>query len=136
MTADLATESAVPHPVDVHVGRRIAECRKRLGVNQSELGKAIGVTFQQVQKYERGTNRISASKLHQVAEFLGLPVESFFPSQDQPMRSDVAALGRHATEIIDLVPMLAFEDQKVVASLMRRLTARTVDQSRREPAAP
>ena len=52
-----------PHPVDRHVGRRVCEKRISLGYNQSDLGRALGLTFQQVQKYEKGTNRISASKL-------------------------------------------------------------------------
>ena len=50
-----------PHPVDRHVGRRVCEKRIGLGYNQSDLGRALGLTFQQIQKYEKGANRISAS---------------------------------------------------------------------------
>lgn len=66
-------------PVDRHVGARIREERTAAGVTQSQLGEAIGVTFQQVQKYERGTNRISASMIVRVANTLNVPLISLFP---------------------------------------------------------
>ncbi|GAA0629040.1 helix-turn-helix domain-containing protein [Brevundimonas kwangchunensis] len=68
-------------PVDRHVGARVREERTAAGVTQSQLGEAIGVTFQQVQKYERGTNRISASMLVRVANTLNVPLVSLFPGQ-------------------------------------------------------
>ena len=64
--------------VDVHVGLRIRMRRKALGHSQQSLAEALGLTFQQVQKYERGVNRVSASKLFDVARFLGVPVGFFF----------------------------------------------------------
>ena len=67
-----------PHPVDVLVGRRFTERRISLGHRQSDLGRALGLTFQKVQKYEKGTNRISASKLWDAALFLGVGVDYFF----------------------------------------------------------
>ncbi len=67
-----------PHPIDVHVGARIRLRRKFLKISQEKLADALGLTFQQVQKYERGSNRVSASKLYQVARFLGTPVSYFF----------------------------------------------------------
>ena len=70
-----------PHPVDRHVGRRVCEKRISLGYNQSDLGRALGLTFQQVQKYEKGANRVSASRLHQVATALGCSVADFFPAR-------------------------------------------------------
>ena len=74
------------HPIDVQVGRRVRERRILLGISQTELASAVGVTFQQVQKYERGANRISASRLFEFATVLGLPVEHFFggSSENQP----------------------------------------------------
>ena len=66
-----------PDPVDVHVGKRLAARRLSMGMNQSQLGAALGVTFQQVQKYEKGTNRVSASMMHRAADALGVQ-ESFF----------------------------------------------------------
>ncbi len=66
------------NPVDLHVGGRVRMRRKFLGLSQSELAEALGLTFQQVQKYERGTNRISASKLFETARALKVPVAYFF----------------------------------------------------------
>jgi transcriptional regulator with XRE-family HTH domain len=67
-----------PHPVDVHVGMQIATARKAKRLSQSQLGAAIGVTFQQVQKYERGTNRVSASTMFAMMHFLNVPSAYFF----------------------------------------------------------
>jgi len=64
--------------IDRHVGARLRVRRIMLGMNQSQLGKAVGITFQQVQKYENGKNRISASKLYRFASVLGDPVSFFF----------------------------------------------------------
>ena len=66
------------HPVDVHVGTRIRQRRTLLGMSQTALGKAIGITFQQVQKYEKGGNRLGASRLFEFASVLDVPVEYFF----------------------------------------------------------
>ncbi|WP_374470973.1 helix-turn-helix domain-containing protein [Phenylobacterium sp.] len=66
------------HPVDRHVGVRVRLRRKALGLSQDKLADALGLTFQQVQKYERGTNRISASKLWEIARVLKTPVEWFY----------------------------------------------------------
>ena len=63
---------------DVHVGSRVRMRRLMLNLSQTELGDALGLTFQQVQKYEKGTNRISASRLQQIASFLRVPVSFFF----------------------------------------------------------
>lgn len=72
-----------PDPIDVAVGARIRLRRKQLGVSQSKLADAIGVTFQQVQKYERGANRVSASSLAKIAKALEAPVAAFFGSEDE-----------------------------------------------------
>jgi transcriptional regulator with XRE-family HTH domain len=66
------------HPVDVHVGARLRQLRKAAGMSQQMLGERLGLTFQQVQKYERGTNRVSASKLHEAAQILGVAISDFF----------------------------------------------------------
>src|ERR1700686_3247676 len=66
------------HPTDTHVGTRVRERRMMLKMTQEILGEALGLTFQQVQKYEKGTNRISASRLHRISEILQVPVEFFF----------------------------------------------------------
>ncbi len=67
-----------PHPIDGHVGARVRLRRTLLGMTQTTLGDAIGLTFQQVQKYENGTNRLSASRLHDLARVLDVSIEYFF----------------------------------------------------------
>jgi len=69
---------ALSHPVDTHVGSRLRQRRALLGMSQTDLGKAVGLTFQQVQKYERGFNRISSSRLFEFAKVLDVPVAHFF----------------------------------------------------------
>lgn len=67
-----------PNSIDVHVGEQVRRRRKQLGLSQERLADALGLTFQQVQKYERGSNRISASKLWETASFLEVPVQWFY----------------------------------------------------------
>jgi transcriptional regulator with XRE-family HTH domain len=67
-----------PHPVDVHVGSRVRLRRTLMGLSQEKLGEAVGLTFQQIQKYERGSNRIGASRLHEFSQILNVPVSFFF----------------------------------------------------------
>jgi transcriptional regulator with XRE-family HTH domain len=67
-----------PNPIDKHVGSRVRMRRVLIGMSQEKLGEALGLTFQQVQKYEKGTNRIGASRLQQISTILGVPVSFFF----------------------------------------------------------
>ena len=67
-----------PLPIDVLVGQNIRICRLQKGLSQGELGRRIGVTFQQVQKYEKGANRVGASRLTQIADVLGVPIPTLF----------------------------------------------------------
>ena len=67
-----------PNPIDKHVGSRVRMRRMMLSMSQEKLGDALGLTFQQVQKYEKGTNRIGASRLQQIAQILQVPVSFFF----------------------------------------------------------
>ena len=67
-----------PHPVDIHVGRRLRSRRTILGMSQEEIGESVGITFQQVQKYERGLNRIGSSRLYEFSRLLGVGVSYFF----------------------------------------------------------
>src|SRR5690349_4485531 len=77
-------KSDKPNPVDVHVGARMRMRRTLLGLSQEKLGDALGLTFQQVQKYERGANRIGASRLHQLSRALDVPVSYFFEEMSEP----------------------------------------------------
>jgi len=72
-----------PNPIDKHVGSRVRMRRVLVGMSQERLGEALGLTFQQVQKYEKGTNRIGASRLQQISKVLGMPVEFFFEGSPQ-----------------------------------------------------
>jgi transcriptional regulator with XRE-family HTH domain len=67
-----------PNPIDKHVGSRVRMRRMMLAMSQEKLGDALGLTFQQVQKYEKGTNRIGASRLQQISQILQVPIEFFF----------------------------------------------------------
>jgi transcriptional regulator with XRE-family HTH domain len=82
------------HPIDAHVGKRVRIRRKILSMSQTKLGDAIGLTFQQIQKYERGANRIGASRLFELSEVLDVPVSYFF--DDLP--ADILTLSRGQQE--------------------------------------
>ncbi len=82
---------STPHPIDVHVGARLMFRRKQIRVSQSSLGEALGVTFQQIQKYERGANRMSASMLFMAGQRLSAPIDFFFDG-----------LPSERTEVIDM----------------------------------
>ncbi len=70
----------MPHPIDVIVGKRIRLRRLQLSLSQTDLGQKLGVAFQQVQKYEKGTNRVSCSRLYEISKILDVPVTYFFSS--------------------------------------------------------
>jgi len=70
--------------MDTHIGKRIRLRRMLLGLSQEKLGEAVGITFQQIQKYERSTNRVGASRLYQIAAALDVPVSFFFDDQEKP----------------------------------------------------
>src|ERR1700709_409484 len=79
-----------PSPIDIHVGSRVRLRRTLLGMSQEKLGEAIGLTFQQVQKYERGANRIGASRLFDLSRVLDVPVSFFFDDMaTERLNSDV-----------------------------------------------
>jgi len=83
---------AGPHPVDIHVGSRVRMRRTLLGMSQEKLGDALALTFQQVQKYERGANRVGASRLFEISQILDVPVSFFF----EEMSPETAALTPHS----------------------------------------
>ena len=71
-----------PHPIDVHVGGRVRLRRTMLGMSQDKLGEALGLTFQQIQKYEKGVNRIGASRLFEISKILDIPIQFLFDDFD------------------------------------------------------
>lgn len=90
---DLKPEDAdAPNPVDRHVGTRLRALRKIKSISQQKLAQALGLTFQQVQKYERADNRIGASRLYQIAEALGVHVSYFFEGYGSKARVPVFGL--------------------------------------------
>lgn len=78
----MADEKKKPNPIDIHVGSRVRLRRTMLGMSQEKLGEHLGITFQQIQKYEKGANRIGASRLQQISTVLNTPVAFFF--EDAP----------------------------------------------------
>ncbi len=103
-----------PHPVDRHVGLRIRMRRKEMSVSQERLAEALGITFQQVQKYERGANRVSASKLWEIATALKTPVAYFYDGlsdRDAPASNGDAAqdfmLSTDGIELMACFPRIA-----------------------------
>ena len=85
--------TGLPSPVDVHVGARVRLRRSLLGMSQTMLGDALGLSFQQVQKYERGTNRIGAGRLFELSRVLDVPVEYFFDDMPTAVAASSPTLG-------------------------------------------
>ena len=85
--------TGIPSPVDVHVGARVRVRRTLLGMNQTKLGDAIGVSFQQVQKYENGANRISASRLFGLSRMFDVPIQFFFDDMPTAVAASSPAQG-------------------------------------------
>lgn len=81
--------SDTPNPIDLHVGGRIRARRKAMGISQERLADDLGLTFQQVQKYERGANRVSASKLYEIAKSLKVGIAHFFEGLNDPLAGAV-----------------------------------------------
>jgi transcriptional regulator with XRE-family HTH domain len=108
-------KSDKPNPIDVQVGSRVRLRRNMLGFSQEKLGEAIGLTFQQVQKYERGANRIGASRLHELSRVLDVPVSFFFDDMD-PVRAPAIPGGfaEPAAEAFDSDPMRRRETIELV----------------------
>ncbi len=90
--------TGIPNPVDVHVGARLRQHRTLLGMTQTDLGDALGLTFQQVQKYERGANRISASRLFDLSRVLDVPLEYFFDDMPREVAASSPARGGGKTK--------------------------------------
>ena len=89
------------HPVDVHVGKRIRQRRWMNGTTQQQLAEAVGIKFQQIQKYETGMNRVSASRLWDIAHSLGVTISFFFDGLDQEAAPAVAGADVPADVLTD-----------------------------------
>lgn len=94
-----------PNPIDIHVGSRIRLRRTMLGMSQEKLGESLGITFQQIQKYEKGTNRVGASRLQNIAGILNVPVSFFFEDApgDQPGSATGMAEASSSNYVVDFL---------------------------------
>ncbi|MCM2474643.1 helix-turn-helix transcriptional regulator [Rhizobium sp. CG5] len=120
----------IPNAIDIHVGSRIRLRRTMLGMSQEKLGDGLGLTFQQVQKYEKGTNRVGASRLQHISELLNVPIPFFFEGgpgamSDTDIGPSVLTEFMNSKEGIALAAAFsAIEDKRVrqtVLSLIRSL---------------
>ena len=123
-----------PDPVDIEVGQRIKIQRLAAGLSQTELGESIGVTFQQVQKYEKGTNRVGAGRLTQIARGLKIPVNTFFEGHDhiekaaqQGVESPLSLITHpHAFRLLQAYSTLTDgELRRSIVELVERVAVRT-----------
>ncbi len=113
-----------PHPVDVHVGGLVRQRRTFLGMSQTDLGKSLGVTFQQVRKNEHGTNRIGASRLYQLCNVLDVPIEYFFEGLEEVVTAsseDDVMVKRETLELVRAYYRI--RDPKVCDDLRRMAIA-------------
>lgn len=94
-----------PNPIDVHVGSRIRLRRNMLGLSQEKLGESLGITFQQIQKYEKGTNRVGASRLQAISAILNVPVSFFFEDAPGSTTPGTGSFGEdsEATYVVDFL---------------------------------
>lgn len=111
--------TANPDPVDIHVGSRVRLRRTLLGMSQEKLGAALGLTFQQVQKYERGTNRIGSSRLYQLSRILDVPVSFFFDDMPGEMRHKQAGMGEGGESSFDQEDLSKRETLELVRAYYR-----------------
>ena len=128
--------SKKPDPIDVEVGQRIRIQRLAAGLSQSELAERIGVTFQQVQKYEKGANRVGAGRLTQIAHVLNVPVSSFFEGREaidkvahQGMKSPLAALAQpYAYRLLRAYTSIADPElRRTIVEFVEQLTLRPLN---------
>jgi transcriptional regulator with XRE-family HTH domain len=119
-TTGTRTNERTPAQVDIHVGCRVRMRRRFLNLTQQQLAESLGLTFQQVQKYERGANRISASKLYEIARALGVPAPYFFEGlADTGVEGDDEARGAE----LSIREFLMTAEGQELASLYPRIEA-------------
>lgn len=118
-----------PHAVDIQVGALLRTRRHMLGVSQEDLGGGLGVSFQQIQKYENGANRISASRLHAISILLNVSIEFFFQSEERPL-TQKAGLSSEASQMLASKENVAFNkaflkigNSKIRASIVELIDA-------------
>ena len=110
-----------PHPFDLEVGARVASRRRKLGLSQTDLGQAVGITFQQVQKYERGTNRISASRLYEISKVLKVTCAELMGENGARGRDDLSEMDAASQKLLVAWGRLDERDQHAVLGLAQTL---------------
>lgn len=96
----MSENKKTPDPIDIHVGSRVRLRRTMLGMSQEKLGDSLGITFQQVQKYEKGTNRVGASRLQNIAGILDVPVAFFFEGAPGEGQGSAAGMAESSTNYV------------------------------------
>ncbi|MGZ9719105.1 helix-turn-helix domain-containing protein [Rhizobium miluonense] len=122
-----AESNQASHPVDIHVGQQLRIRRVHSNLSQTELGQKVGLSYQQVQKYESGKNRISASMLYDIASGLNMPVRCFFDGLPQPGSGEGATIAPEADERIAY--LATAEGRRFVEEILRlppKLRTRTL----------
>ncbi len=114
-----------PRPVDVHVGGRVKARRTLIGMSQTEIGKHVGVTFQQIQKYEKGMNRIAASRLWQISLILGQPISWFFEGiRKQKRKGDDILAKRETLQLVRYFSACDPDVQKHLAAMINAVAGK------------
>jgi transcriptional regulator with XRE-family HTH domain len=131
------SEPRTPNAIDIHVGARVRARRKFLNISQEKLADHLNLTFQQVQKYEKGSNRISASKLYETGRYLEVPVSFFFDGlTETPLDENDSALARQRAveEYVMSSEGIAFAEIMMKLPMTRRRNVMELAKSLSEPA--
>ncbi len=114
-----------PRPVDVHVGGRVKARRTLIGMSQEELGNHVGLTFQQIQKYEKGMNRIGASRLWRISLILGQPISYFFEGiGEQTQKGDDRLAKRETLKLVRYLSACDPDVQKQLAAMINAVAGK------------
>ena len=111
-----------PNPVDIHIGSKVRERRMLIGMSQEKLGEELGLTFQQVQKYEKGANRIGGSRLHHISKVLGVRVDWFFPDRDENLTTG-PTLDQRDAALLRAYHQLSPGQQERLKAFLKSITA-------------
>ncbi len=118
-----------PHPVDLHVGGRLKQIRGLRGLSQTNLADSVGLTFQQIQKYENGANRISASRLWEFAEHLNVPISFFYDGLDDTRDNIELKVDRMALELVSALQSIKDDEVRRRLYELAKMVSKQTDQS-------
>lgn len=131
MASKRKSKVKAPGAIDLRVAMRVKAARREARISQVAMGEALGVTFQQVQKYERGDNRISAERLRKISKLVNKPLWHFFSDGDAPDTDEILSSVAEwmdsspaARRVLAQLPKLNGRDTEVVAALLDSLTSR------------